>query len=801
MTQNFRSPIFAIILVGVLGAVLFEIPTVEGELIEVPEVAWIRQFGAQRDDIGRAVAVDDTGIFVTGVMDPDAFVRKLDFNGGEVWTHVFATDGGGSGYGIDVDATGIYVVGMLEPRTFEYHAFIKKFDAAGNEVWSNVSQVPGEGSATGVVAHSSGVYFVGSAGPDAFLRRFTLDGSEVWTRLLSTEGEDRLWGVGADDTGVYAFGKTTGAFPGYTNLGSFDRFLAKFDHDGNQVWLRQFGTSSDDDSNGIDMDGSGIYVIGTTGDDVVLGKYDVDGTEAWSRRYGESVIELAEGVSADASSIFAASTENYSQAVLRKYDADGNLIWSRKFYNDGHTQARSVRSHDSGVYLTGYTDGAFPGEDPVGWSDVFVLRLVLPAISMDPVPLDFGEVDVRGNETRTVTITSVGDASLTVNDIGLADGNRGFSVQAPPEFPLILPPGETADIVVSFAPLVAGSSADSLRIVTGNDSVEGVVTVPLSGTALAVLPTKPEQVSAIAGEVRVDLTWEPPWSDGGLPITNYRLYRGTASGFLAVLREIGPEFSLVDTNLVSGQTYYYQVTAINTVGEGPPSVEVSATPTAPPDTTGPSVAISSPAVGAIVASATVTLSGTASDNVAVQKVEFSADETRWILTTGTTSWLGTLTLAEGTNTIYVRVTDTSGNTATATTMVTVDTIDPDLDIAAPASGSVVASSEVRVWFSTGDATSGVDHVEIRIDGGPATVIGSAATSHTITGLSDGPHTVEVTVFDRAGNLETVTVTFRVDTSFLSPFGPYGITGIVTLSIVLAVSIVAFVAFWRRKGRV
>ncbi len=64
-------------------------------------------------------------------------------------------------------------------------------------------------------------------------------------------------------------------------------------------------------------------------------------------------------------------------------------------------------------------------------------------------------------------------------------------------------------------------------------------------------------------------------------------------------------------------------------------------------------------------------SDTASDNVGVQKVELSLDGITWIATTGTTAWSGTLTLADGANTITARATDTSGNVATTSVHVTV----------------------------------------------------------------------------------------------------------------------------------
>jgi ABC-type nitrate/sulfonate/bicarbonate transport system permease component len=54
-------------------------------------------------------------------------------------------------------------------------------------------------------------------------------------------------------------------------------------------------------------------------------------------------------------------------------------------------------------------------------------------------------------------------------------------------------------------------------------------------------------------------------------------------------------------------------------------------------------------------------SGTASDNVKVERVELSTDGTTWILATGTASWSATLTLTEGPNTVYARAVDSSAN--------------------------------------------------------------------------------------------------------------------------------------------
>jgi len=202
---------------------------------------------------------------------------------------------------------------------------------------------------------------------------------------------------------------------------------------------------------------------------------------------------------------------------------------------------------------------------------------------------------------------------------------------------------------------------------------EGPMSNEVSGTP-ATTPTGPLVFPPLAGDAQVTLSWQAPFYEGGLPVTNYDIYRGTSSGSESLLNTIGNVLEYVDTGLTNGVTYYYQVSATNAAGEGPRSSEIHAIPTAPRDTTKPTVAITSPASGATLTSATVTVSGTASDNVAVQKVELSTDGTTWVQATGTASWSGTLTLREGPNTIYVRATDTSGNTVTKTITVTLQTV-------------------------------------------------------------------------------------------------------------------------------
>jgi len=99
-------------------------------------------------------------------------------------------------------------------------------------------------------------------------------------------------------------------------------------------------------------------------------------------------------------------------------------------------------------------------------------------------------------------------------------------------------------------------------------------------------PSEPINFSASPGDGQVTLTWNPPLDDGGIRVRNYRIYRGNTSGGETFVTEIGNVSMYTDMGLTNGQTYFYQVSAVNAVGEGNISDEANATPRGPPGSPG-----------------------------------------------------------------------------------------------------------------------------------------------------------------------------------------------------------------------
>ena len=100
----------------------------------------------------------------------DAFVRKFDGEMNEMWTRQFGTPGFDFIHGVSVDAEGdLYVSGFLggrlDSRSFRggrSDAFVRKYDGSGSEVWTYEFGTGNSEAVYDVVAHRSGqLYLVG----------------------------------------------------------------------------------------------------------------------------------------------------------------------------------------------------------------------------------------------------------------------------------------------------------------------------------------------------------------------------------------------------------------------------------------------------------------------------------------------------------------------------------------------------------------------------------------------------------------------------------------------------------------
>jgi len=114
-------------------------------------------------------------------------------------------------------------------------------------------------------------------------------------------------------------------------------------------------------------------------------------------------------------------------------------------------------------------------------------------------------------------------------------------------------------------------------VVAVNAIGESTVSNEVSVVPMA-LPSQPMDVQVIPGNGQAMLTWDAPTDDGGSTVQYYVLYRGQTNGGEIPLLAVYGSTSFLDAGLTNGVTYWYYVTAVNAVGEGAASNEVSAVP-------------------------------------------------------------------------------------------------------------------------------------------------------------------------------------------------------------------------------
>jgi hypothetical protein len=162
--------------------------------------------------------------------------------------------------------------------------------------------------------------------------------------------------------------------------------------------------------------------------------------------------------------------------------------------------------------------------------------------SASPSTVSFGQVTMGSSSTVPVVITNPHSSSVTLSQ--LRTTGTGFSTTGP-TLPVTLAAGQSITLSVTFTPQAAGANAGSLFV---------------SGPALAL----PLLGTGVAAQYSVNLFWN---SSSG--VTGYNIYRSTAANGTYSKLNSAPNANTAytDGTVVSGQTYYYSATAVNSSGQ------------------------------------------------------------------------------------------------------------------------------------------------------------------------------------------------------------------------------------------
>jgi hypothetical protein len=156
--------------------------------------------------------------------------------------------------------------------------------------------------------------------------------------------------------------------------------------------------------------------------------------------------------------------------------------------------------------------------------------------------MNFGNVALGSSQKQTGSLTA-GSSGITVSSANW--NGTGYSLSGI-TFPVAVPAGQSVPFTVTFAPQTAGSSAGNVSFVSNASNSPSTVT--LSGSGLQSAHS-------------VSLSWAASTS----AVVGYNIYRGSQSGgpYTLINTSLQPGTTYSDTNVQSGSTYFYVVTAVD----------------------------------------------------------------------------------------------------------------------------------------------------------------------------------------------------------------------------------------------
>jgi hypothetical protein len=212
-----------------------------------------------------------------------------------------------------VDSSGnVYVIGTAtgdfgsQLNQSSQDVYLTKYDSAGNVVWQNLLGSADTANGYDLALDPSGGVVVTGASKadltttsvadgnnDSFVARYDANGAQSWIKQIQTLATNQANAVSIDASGnIYIGGQVSGGVigAGQTSLGGGDAYLAKFDSKGKLLAETQFGTNAADSvaATATAADGS-LYVASVQNGHAILSKYaggDITSAPTWSQDLG-----------------------------------------------------------------------------------------------------------------------------------------------------------------------------------------------------------------------------------------------------------------------------------------------------------------------------------------------------------------------------------------------------------------------------------------------------------------------------------------------------------------------------------
>jgi hypothetical protein len=332
---------------------------------------------------GSGVGGDKTQPFVGG--NSDIWIVKIDADGNKEWDKSFGSINSDALWSIKQTTDGGYLVGGTTQGTgisgdksqVGYGSgdyWVIKLDSSGNKLWDKTFGGSGTENLRALVQTADGGYILGgysSSGisgdksqpnkgsitlttSDLWIIKINANGNKIWDKTIGGTSQDALADLTlASDGGLIIGGYSQSNIGGdktQPSRGLSDYWIVKTDATGNKVWDKTFGGSDNDFITCIRQTATGNFFIGG---------------------YSNS------GAGGDKTQ----PSKGFEDYWFLKLDSLGNKIWDKSFGTSATDVIRDfVEVPGGGFLIAGYTAANINGDKSQisnGGADIWILKLDL----------------------------------------------------------------------------------------------------------------------------------------------------------------------------------------------------------------------------------------------------------------------------------------------------------------------------------------------------------------------------------------------------------------------------------------
>ena len=234
-----------------------------------------------------------------------------------------------------VDSNGnVYVIGNAtgdfknQLNQGSQDVYLSKYDSAGNLLWQRLVGSAGTASGYSLALNpSGGVVIAGSTtshltttavndgNADSFVAKYDTDGNQTWVKQIPTLATNNAASVSVDSSGnIFIGGQVSGGVigSGQTSAGKADGYIAKLDSKGNTLAEKQIGTSGTDQVSATALTGDGGLVVASVQNGhAIVAKYangDVTTSPVWQQDLGDLQGGSIGGIAVSGSNVYLSGT-------------------------------------------------------------------------------------------------------------------------------------------------------------------------------------------------------------------------------------------------------------------------------------------------------------------------------------------------------------------------------------------------------------------------------------------------------------------------------------------------------------